>query len=82
MVKVNYDLHSLPTQVIYDPPEPLYLLRTRILYMGRDIWRLRRREALWYYTQVQGVFQDPYSSFNPIHVVERSLLQTLYRLGG
>ena len=56
--------------------------RGRILYMGKDVWRLRGREARWYYTQVQGVFQDPYSSFNPIHVVERPLLQTLSRLKG
>jgi peptide/nickel transport system ATP-binding protein len=34
----------------------------QILFKGRDIWEINERE---YYRYVQGVFQDPFSSFNP-----------------
>ncbi len=54
----------------------------RILYKGRDVWRLRGREVLWYYKEVQGVFQDPYSSFNPVHRVDRILYRVLSNLRG
>ncbi len=58
----------------------------RIYYKGRDVWRLRGDEVKWYYSEVQGIFQDPYSSFNPIHRVERILYKTLHHfhpsLGG
>ncbi|MCE4598699.1 MAG: ABC transporter ATP-binding protein [Desulfurococcales archaeon] len=53
-----------------------------ILYKGRNIWKLKGRELIEYYRQVQGVFQDPYSSFNPIHKVDRPLLQALKNLQG
>lgn len=33
-----------------------------IVFKGRDIWKVNDRE---YYRRVQGVFQDPYASFNP-----------------
>jgi peptide/nickel transport system ATP-binding protein len=33
-----------------------------IFFKGRDIWKVNDRE---YYRRVQGVFQDPYASFNP-----------------
>ncbi len=51
----------------------------RILYKGRDVWGLPRGELKWYYSEVQGIFQDPYSSFNPVHRVERILYKTLSR---
>lgn len=42
-----------------------------ITYRGRDIWRgMSDRE---YYSHVQGVFQDPFASFNP----RRKVLDTL-----
>lgn len=34
----------------------------RILYANKDIWEIDTKE---YYRKVQGVFQDPYASFNP-----------------
>jgi len=38
----------------------------RILYRGKDIREFRGSKGLKeYYKQVQGVFQDPYASFNP-----------------
>ncbi len=53
-----------------------------ILYKGEDVWKLRGSKLLDYYREVQGVFQDPYSSFNPIHKVDRPLLQALKNLKG
>ena len=47
----------------------------RILFGDRDIWRIRGWKAVKeYYKHVQGVFQDPYSSFNP----RRRILALLY----
>jgi peptide/nickel transport system ATP-binding protein len=40
----------------------------RILFEGRDI---REYESKEYYKSVQGVFQDPFASFNPIYKVDR-----------
>ena len=39
---------------------------------GRDVTRLKGRELREYYRSVQGVFQDPFSSFNPIYKVDRT----------
>jgi peptide/nickel transport system ATP-binding protein len=38
---------------------------------GRDISGFRRRELKDYYRHVQGVFQDPFSSYNPIFKIDR-----------
>ena len=38
----------------------------RITFGGLDVSTLHRRELKDYYRHVQGVFQDPFSSFNPI----------------
>jgi peptide/nickel transport system ATP-binding protein len=37
-----------------------------IVFEGTDVARLRRRALHDYYAHVQGVFQDPFSSYNPI----------------
>ena len=39
---------------------------------GRDVTRLGFRARREYYRKVQGVFQDPFSSFNPIDKVDRT----------
>jgi ABC-type oligopeptide transport system ATPase subunit len=36
-----------------------------ILFMGRDVTRLRGRELKWYRRNVQAVFQNPFLSLNP-----------------
>jgi oligopeptide/dipeptide ABC transporter ATP-binding protein len=41
----------------------------RILYQGRDVTNLSRREMLPYRREMQMVFQDPYSSLNPRQTV-------------
>jgi ABC-type oligopeptide transport system ATPase subunit len=38
----------------------------RIVFDGQDVSCLHRRALKEYYRRVQGVFQDPFSSFNPI----------------
>jgi peptide/nickel transport system ATP-binding protein len=40
---------------------------------GRDVAALRKRELRHYYADVQGVFQDPFSSYNPVFKADRVL---------
>jgi ABC-type oligopeptide transport system ATPase subunit len=42
-----------------------------IEFDGKDIARLGRGGGKGYYREVQGVFQDPFSSYNPIFKVDR-----------
>jgi peptide/nickel transport system ATP-binding protein len=42
-----------------------------ITFEGLDVSRLERRELKRYYRHVQGVFQDPFSSYNPIFKADR-----------
>jgi peptide/nickel transport system ATP-binding protein len=42
-----------------------------ITFDGRDVSGLDRRELRSYYGRVQGVFQDPFSSYNPVFKVDR-----------
>ncbi|WP_166354671.1 ABC transporter ATP-binding protein [Phytoactinopolyspora limicola] len=43
----------------------------RIEFDGTDVSTLRGRALKSYYRKVQGIFQDPYSSFNPIFKADR-----------
>jgi peptide/nickel transport system ATP-binding protein len=45
--------------------------RGRILFHDVDVSRLHGSALKGYYRQVQGVFQDPFSSFNPIFKADR-----------
>ncbi|HUZ20747.1 MAG TPA: ATP-binding cassette domain-containing protein [Acidimicrobiales bacterium] len=45
--------------------------RGRITFDGVDVSGLRRRGLKEYYRKVQGVFQDPFSSYNPIFKADR-----------
>jgi len=45
----------------------------RVLFEGSDIAALRRSRLRDYYRHVQGVFQDPFSSYNPIYKADRVL---------
>jgi peptide/nickel transport system ATP-binding protein len=42
-----------------------------ILYDGRDVSRLAKDETKEYWRHVQGVFQDPFSSYNPVFKADR-----------
>ncbi len=42
-----------------------------IEFDGQDISRLKRGGVKGYYREVQGVFQDPFSSYNPIFKIDR-----------
>ncbi len=43
----------------------------RILYDGQDVATLKSKELKPYRRKVQGVFQDPFSSYNPIFKADR-----------
>ncbi len=50
-----------------------------ILFNNTNIWRMTKwKDIKEYYRRVQGVFQDPYSSFNPRRRVLDILYDTLY----
>jgi len=54
----------------------------KILYRGRDISEIRGwRELKRYYSRVQGVFQDPFSSFNPRRMIRDALYDTVRNFG-
>lgn len=54
----------------------------KILYRGRDISEIRGwRELKQYYSRVQGVFQDPFSSFNPRRMIRDALHDTIRNFG-
>jgi peptide/nickel transport system ATP-binding protein len=54
-----------------------------ITFDGVDVSRLKRGRVKGYYRQVQGVFQDPFSSYNPIFKADRvfSMLRGAYFRG-
>jgi oligopeptide/dipeptide ABC transporter ATP-binding protein len=41
-----------------------------ILYDGQDIWQASKREWIKYRREVQGIFQDPYGTYNPFYKVD------------
>lgn len=45
----------------------------KIKYNGRDIWSFNHKENLEYRKNVQMIFQDPYASLNPLHIVSQSI---------
>lgn len=45
----------------------------QVRYDGTDIASLHRSQLREYYRKVQGVFQDPFSSYNPIYKADRVL---------
>lgn len=54
----------------------------RICYMGRDISaKIDRRTEIQFRREVQGVFQNPYSAFNPFYRVERVFKMAIQKLG-
>jgi peptide/nickel transport system ATP-binding protein len=52
-----------------------------ILFRGRDIAHLRRRERFEYRRSVQAIFQDPYAAYNPFYPVRHALQQVIGRFG-
>ncbi len=53
----------------------------KILYKGKDVLKLRRREYLEYRRNVQIIHQDPFSSLNPTHTIFETLSYPLKRWG-
>ncbi len=52
-----------------------------VWYDGQDLRQLDRPAFARYRREVQAVFQDPYSVYNPFYKVDRSLLLPLRRFG-
>ena len=54
-----------------------------ITFEGKDVTALGGRRLRGYYQHVQGVFQDPFSSYNPVFRVDRvfEMIRSIY-LGG
>ncbi len=52
----------------------------KVLFEGRDIAGFDRPQLREYYRYVQGVFQDPFSSYNPIYKADRvfELIKDVY----
>jgi oligopeptide/dipeptide ABC transporter ATP-binding protein len=41
-----------------------------ILYQGKDIWHVSKQDWIEYRRDVQGIFQDPYGTYNPFYKVD------------
>ena len=54
-----------------------------ISFEGTDVSTLERRRLKGYHGNVQGVFQDPFSSYNPIFKIDRvfSMIRGAYLSG-
>ncbi|MEJ6949540.1 ABC transporter ATP-binding protein [Natronospora cellulosivora (SeqCode)] len=45
----------------------------KIIYRGKDITEIKKKNELKdYYRKVQGIFQDPFASFNPLYRIDRA----------
>ena len=53
----------------------------QVLYEGQAVQGLERAAFLRYRREVQAVFQDPFSVYNPFYKVDRALLLPLMRFG-
>ena len=45
----------------------------KVLYRARDVFHQSARERSEFYRDVQPIFQDPYSIYNPFYKIERAL---------
>ena len=52
----------------------------QVIFDGKDVARLSGRDRRALSTQIQAVFQDPYSSFNPHRTIEQTVGETLTNL--
>ncbi len=41
-----------------------------VLYRGKNIWKMSRREHFAFRREVQAIFQDPYGTYNPFYKVD------------
>lgn len=53
----------------------------RVLFKGKDIWKMDKNDWADYRHSVQIIHQDPYSSLNPVQTVSEILSAPLYRHG-
>jgi peptide/nickel transport system ATP-binding protein len=53
-----------------------------LLYRNKNLQKLSSKDKLWFLKEVQGVFQDPYDTFNPLKRVETYLFEAARNLLG
>jgi len=53
----------------------------RILFEGKDIWKMSRREFREFRRNAQIIHQDPYSTLNPLRTIHQSLAPPILRHG-
>jgi peptide/nickel transport system ATP-binding protein len=53
----------------------------QILHDGKDLWAMSREERLIFRKEVQGIFQDPYGTYNPFYVVDHVMHTTIRKFG-
>jgi len=51
----------------------------RILFEGKDIWKMSRKEFREFRRNAQIIHQDPYSTLNPVRTIHQSLAPPLLR---
>jgi oligopeptide/dipeptide ABC transporter ATP-binding protein len=52
-----------------------------VIFAGEDVTHLRFKDRRAFYRKVQVVFQDPYSSLNPVRTIARTLAEPLEAYG-
>jgi len=53
-----------------------------VLYKGKSVHHLKRKEKKWFRREVQAIFQDPYGTFNPLRSLDGYLYGTAKNLLG
>jgi oligopeptide/dipeptide ABC transporter ATP-binding protein len=51
-----------------------------VLYRGKNLWKMSRRDWLEFRHEVQAIFQDPFEVFNPFYKVDHLLTVPVARL--
>jgi ABC-type oligopeptide transport system ATPase subunit len=59
----------------------IHLTSGQILYEGRDIEKLNKREKIEYRRQVQAIFQDPFGVYNPFYRIRHIFDVAIRRFG-
>jgi peptide/nickel transport system ATP-binding protein len=54
--------------------------RGKVLYRGRDLKHIPRKEKLTFRKEVQAVFQDPFGVYNPFYKIDHALYTPLKKL--
>jgi peptide/nickel transport system ATP-binding protein len=53
----------------------------QIRHDGKDLWAMSKQERLAFRKEVQGIFQDPYGTYNPFYIVDHVMHTTIKKFG-